>query len=151
MASPVLPLIFRLRKSTLSRTRPPGCPPRHRIFSASESELTPYSLIPAPGCQEAVRPVSAPTAETHPLVCALPSLGPHLGEAVPLTHPASWGNKCASPSLPRRQACGNDMCRLCSLNNLSTRGGGRASLCKLLQHTETCQLDLLGVSQAPAL
>lgn len=113
-------------------------PPRHRVFSTSKRELTPYSLILAPGCQDAVRPGSSPTATTHSLVCALPSRGPCLGEAVPLTHPASLGNKCASPSLPRREARGNDMCRLCSPNHVSTQGGGTASLSKLLQHIETC-------------
>lgn len=119
---PVFPLIFRLRKLTLSWTHPPGCPFGHLIVNIPKSELTPCSLIPAPSCQAAGHARVIPNnKDSCPCVCGA------ITWATSRVSPRPLGNKCVSPSLPRREGTWEwHMWRLCSPNNL-LRWSGRGS------------------------
>ena len=120
------------QKFHLSWTRPPGCPTRRPVFSRPTSEPHPTPIFSNPSSW---LPASQSWGVDTPPTChtqwqRLIPLCHHLGHlrhgTMPLTHPASLGNKYASPPLPRREGTWG-WCEVDVRSMTCSRRGGEGS------------------------
>lgn len=120
MVSLVFPFIFTLRNSIPSWTCIPGCPIGTLYSTCLEVSLPCilYSQLLADSQLVVRRWHSANVSYQWQRLISLCGAITY----VALTHPVSLGNKCVSPSLPRREGMWELTCEHSSPNNLSTGG-----------------------------
>lgn len=108
---------------------------------------SPRSLIPAPGCQAAGHARVIPNnKDSCPCVCGAITRATSRVSPCPLHILLPWVTNASALPCPGEKARGNDTCDVYVHPIICSAGVEEAPESKPLQHIETCQLDLLGVS-----
>lgn len=108
---------------------------------------SPRSLIPAPGCQAASHARVIPNnKDSCPCVCGTITWATSRVSPCPLHILLPWVTNAPALPCPGEKAHGNDTCDVYVHPIICSTGVEEPPESKPLQHIETCQLDLLGVS-----
>lgn len=109
---------------------------------------SPRSLIPANGCQAAghARVIPNNNKDSCPCVCGAITWATSRVSPCPLHILLPWVTNASALPCPGEKAYGNDTCDVYVHPIICSTGEEEPPESKPLQHIETCQLDLLGVS-----